>query len=172
MAVYLVDQSEAKRLRPRLMAGVIFVGGVILALAAQIGLGMMLTEDAYKLRQLTQERRSLNTEVQIISEEVDSLASPQNLADAANQLGMLVNSAPVLLKITTDQVIGEPKPADPERAKVASANLVTNAALSATSNFVLSTIPLTEEGLGVVTELSGEHGLVLTSGLIPASPTR
>jgi hypothetical protein len=172
MAVYLVEESEARRIRPRMMAGVIFVGGIALALAAQIGLGMLLTEDAYKLRQLNNEKRNLATEVQIISEQVDSLASPQNLADAANQLGMLVNSAPVLLDLKTNQVHGEPKPADPDRAKVASANLVSNSVLTTTSAFAISTIPLTEAGVGVVTELSGSQGLVLTSGLIPASPTR
>jgi cell division protein FtsL len=172
VAIYLVHESESRRVRPRLMAGMIFVLGVIVTVVMQISLGMVLTEDAYKLRQLGVEQRNLATEVQILSEEVDSLSSPQNLADAANQLGMLVNTAPVLLEIQSNRVFGEPKPADPARARVASANLVSNSALSSTSNFAISTIPLTEAGVGVVTQVSGEQGLVLTSGLIPASPTR
>jgi hypothetical protein len=154
------------------MAVLIFVLGMVLTALTQISLGMVLTEDAYKLRQLGFEQRNLATEVQILSEEVDSLSSPQNLADAAHQLGMLVNTAPVLLEVKTNKVFGEPKPADPERARVASANLVSNSALSSTSSFAISTIPLTEAGIGVVTQVSGEQGLVLTSGLIPASPTR
>ena len=105
MAVYMVSQAEAKKLRPRMTAGLIFVAGIAVVLLGQLVLNMVLTQDAYHLRSLKLEKRDLNTQVQILQEEVDSLASPQNLADAANRLGMVANPASVLLDIENDKVL-------------------------------------------------------------------
>ena len=111
MAVYMVSQAQAKKLRPQMTAGLIIVVGIIVVLLAQLVLNMVLTQDAYHLRSLKLEKRDLTTQVQILQEEVDSLASPQNLADAANRLGMVANPASVLLDIENDKVFGKPRPA-------------------------------------------------------------
>ena len=116
MAVYMVSQAEVKKLRPRMTAGLIFVAGIAVVLLGQLVLNMVLTQDAYHLRSLKLEKRDLNTQVQILQEEVDSLASPQNLADAANRLGMVANPASVLLDIENDKVFGKPKPASAANA--------------------------------------------------------
>ena len=44
MAVFLVSPNEAKRLRPRLSAGLIFVLGMIAVYLAQLALNMVLTQ--------------------------------------------------------------------------------------------------------------------------------
>ena len=96
MRVMMLSEQDARKLRPSVIAGLIFVLGIVLVYVVQLSLNMVLTQDAYKLSQLMAEKRQLATEVQIIQEEVDSLASPQNLADAANRLGMVANPASVL----------------------------------------------------------------------------
>lgn len=169
MAVFLVSPKEASRLKPSLSAGVIFVVGMIIVYLAQLALNMVLTQDAYRLAQLKVEQRNLATQVQIIQEEVDSLASPQNLADAANRLGMVANPASVLLDVKKDRVYGEPKPADPSNTKLASANLVANSSLGSVSEIILATVAAAEAE-GVIAEESASEAVTLT--VIPASPTR
>lgn len=169
MAVFLVSQKEANRLKPSLSAGLIFVIGMVIVHLAQLGLNMVLTQDAYYLSQLKVEKRDLATQVQIIQEEVDSLASPQNLADAANRLGMVANPASVLLDVKKDKVYGQPKPADPNSTRLASANLVANAALGSISDVTLSTVAASETE-GVATEQKSSGDVTLSE--IPASPTR
>lgn len=169
MAVFLVSPKEAGRLKPSLSAGVIFVVGMVIVYLAQLALNMVLTQDAYHLAQLKVEQRNLSTQVQIIQEEVDSLASPQNLADAANRLGMVANPASVLLDLNKDRVYGEPKPADPSNTRLASANLVANSSLGSVSEITLATVAAAEAE-GVDAPQSSSEALTLT--VIPASPTR
>lgn len=172
MAVYMVSQAQVGRLKPTMTPGLIFIIGIIAVLLGQLVLNMVLTQDAYHLRSLKLEKRDLTTQVQILQEEVDSLASPQNLADAANRLGMVANPASVLLDIEKDKIFGVPKPASAQNAAVASANLVANAALGTVSEFAESTVASAQVSEGVEAQESATPGLVLDSGLIPASPTR
>ncbi|MFM1784001.1 MAG: hypothetical protein RLZZ579_278, partial [Actinomycetota bacterium] len=123
------------------------------------------------LKDLKSEKRDLATQVQIISEQVDSLASPQNLADAAHKLGMVANPASVMIDLESDRVFGKPKPADASNAAV-SANLVANSALANVSEIQVSQ-PMGEVAQGSVAQ--GEAltpALPLKTRLIPASPTR
>ena len=172
MAVFMVSQSEARALRPNMVAGLIFVAGIVGVYIAILILNMVLTQDAYHLRELKIEKNNLATQVQIIQEEVDSLASPQNLADAANRLGMVANPASVLLDIQNDKVYGSPKPADPSKATLASANLVPNAALGTISDISVTTVASSDVEAGVEAVNSASSSVVLVQGLIPASPTR
>lgn len=169
MAVFLVSPKEANRLKPRLTSVLVLLIGIITIYLAQLALNMMLTQDAYHLAQLKKEQRELSTQVQIIQEEVDSLGSPQNLADAANRLGMVANPASVLLDVKKDKVYGKPKPADPSTTRLASANLVANAALGTVSEFSPATVASSEtEGVGTEKTTAADISL----SVIPASPTR
>ena len=172
MSVYMVSESDAKKLKPSLTAGLIFVLGIVAVLIGQISLNMVLTQDAYQLRSLTLEKRNLATDVQIIQEEVSSLSSPQNLADAANMLGMVANPASVMIDIYNDKIFGEPAPARADGSAVASANLVANSALGTVSEFSMATVADGEVEVSVETANLASSGLVWKSGLIPASPTR
>lgn len=172
MSVYMVSERDAKKLKPSLSAGLIFVLGIVAVLIGQISLNMVLTQDAYQLRALKIEKQSLATDVQIIQEEVSSLSSPQNLADAANMLGMIANPASVMLDIDSDKIYGKPSPARAKGSAVASANLVANSALGTVSEFSMATVAAGELEVTVATSKLATSGLVLKSGLIPASPTR
>lgn len=172
MRVMMLSAQDAKKLRPSLWAGLIVMIGIVLVHIVQLSLNMVLTQDAYHLRELNNERRALNTEVQIIQEQVDSLASPQNLADAANRLGMVANPDSVLLDIERDRVFGKPEPASAADAAVASANLVANSALGTTSEFTASSIASTGFEVSVETADFSSTEVLLENGRIPASPTR
>lgn len=172
MRVFMLSAQEARKLRPSMVSALVFVLGLVAVFALQLGLNMMVTQDAYELRALQAEKRDLATDVQIIQEEVASLGSPQNLADAAHQLGMVANPSSVLLDIQTNRVFGEPTPADGENLGIASANLVANSALGSTSRFITASLLDAELLAGVSTDSNTVAGVTLQSGLIPASPTR
>jgi cell division protein FtsL len=172
MKVFMLSAQDARKLRPSLVSAMVFTLGLVAVLVVQLVLNMIVTQDAYHLRSLEAEKRDLATEVQIIQEEVASLGSPQNLADAANQLGMVANPSSVLLDIQTNRVFGEPTPADGEKLGLASANLVANSALGSTSRFITASLNDAELIAGVSTESESVAGVTLQSGLIPASPTR
>lgn len=172
MAVFMVSQNEAKKLRPNLLAGLILVVGIVVVYIAILALNMVLTQDAYHMRELKTQQRDLATQEQIIQEEVDSLGSPQNLADAANRLGMVANPASVLLDIKNDKVFGSPKPADPSKVTLASGNLVPNSVMGTTSEFTAATVASSDVEAGVATSVSDNAEVPLASGSIPASPTR
>ena len=172
MRVMMLNAQDARKLRPSMWAAVILVAGIIAVWLVQLGLNMVLTQDAYHLRELKIERKTLTTEVQIIQEEVDSLASPQNLADAANRLGMVANPDSVLLDIESDRIFGTPEPVSADTAAVASANLVANSALGATTEFTASSIAATGFEISVTTGQVSSSEVILENGRIPASPTR
>lgn len=172
MRVMMLSAQDARKLRPSMWAGLILLLGIVAIHIVQLSINMVLTQDAYYLRELKVERKALSTEVQIIQEEVDSLASPQNLADAANRLGMVANPDSVLLDISTDRVFGTPEPATAEGAAVASANLVANSALGAVTEFTASSIAATGFELSVENVSNGSAEVILENGRIPASPTR
>ncbi len=171
MKLMMLSANEAKRVRPGLFTGVLLVMGIVVIQLIQLSLNMALTQDAYYLRELKIEKRALSTEVQIIQEQVDSLASPQNLADAANRLGMVANPSSVLLDITNDKIYGAPKPAEGSQA-AASANLVANAAMITTTEFAQTSVASAEVADSVANQQQVDTEVILVSGLIPASPTR
>lgn len=171
MKLMMLSANEAKRVRPGLFTGVLLVMGIVVIQLIQLSLNMALTQDAYYLRELKIEKRALSTEVQIIQEQVDSLASPQNLADAANRLGMVANPASVLLDITNDKIYGAPQPAEGSQA-AASANLVANSAMITTTEFAQTSVASAEVADSVANQQQVDTEVILVSGLIPASPTR
>lgn len=167
----MLSASEAKKLRPGLFTGLLLVMGILLIQLIQLGLNMALTQDAYYLSKLSSEKRQLATEVQIIQEQVDSLASPQNLADAANQLGMVANPSAVLIDIENDKIYGAPKPAQAQSG-TASANLVANSAMVTVSEFTASSVAAAEVDTSVAAKSNNSSEVTLVAGQIPASPTR
>jgi hypothetical protein len=170
--VFMLSAQDARKLKPSMVSAMVLVLGLVGVFALQLILNMIVTQDAYHLRSLEAEKRDLATEVQIIQEEVASLGSPQNLADAAHQLGMVANPSSVLLDIENNRIFGEPTPADGEQLGAASANLVANSALGSTSRFITASLSDAELIAGVSSESAEVAGVTLQSGLIPASPTR
>jgi hypothetical protein len=120
----------------------------------------------YELADLKREKRELDTTSQILSEEVSSLASNQNLLNTASRLGMVPNTNPVFLRLTDQAVLGQPLPAP--IASDQSTNLVANSAMIIESTQISQlTVPASAtEPVAIPAEP------VASTSLIPASPTR
>lgn len=100
-----------RRTRPRAAHAIVTVVGVFAILLAQLALSIALSEGAYRVSALETERVELDRTTQVLSESLDTLRSPQNLAMNAEALGMVANSNPAYLRLSDGIVIGAPVPA-------------------------------------------------------------
>jgi Na+-transporting NADH:ubiquinone oxidoreductase subunit NqrC len=154
--------------RSRLSAPVvmILVGGFVVVSILHLLLTILTSQSVYELADLKREKRELDTTSQILSEEVSSLASNQNLLNSASRLGMVPNTNPVFLRLTDQAVLGEPLPAPIASAQ--STNLVANSAMIIESTQIdqVSVPASTTEPTAIPSEP------VVSVSLIPASPTR
>ncbi len=134
----------------------------------QLLLSITITDSAYQLKALKVEKIELTTQSQIVSAQVDSLSSQQNLANAAAQLGMIANANPVFLNIEKQEVYGKPKAALNSAGRV-SRNTIASAALVERS--VLT--PAAAAGINPNVAQSSNLGLpvAFSTETIPVSPT-
>jgi hypothetical protein len=143
---------------------------VVLGLAAiqiiQVLIGVLTTQGAYDMANLKAERRELTTTSDILRSQMDSLASNQNLSNAALSLGMIPNSSPVFIRLSDQQVFGKPKAAEVTASSHISRNLVPNAALTAHTN-----VTDLQSVQDVAPTSSAAAALPLISGELPVSPT-
>lgn len=153
--------------KPLAMWVVVLMGAIGISLLLQLLLSMLLAEGAYKLKSLREEHNSLRIEVEIIAQEVDSLASPQFLADSANRLGMVVNPSPVFLDLESGAVYGDQIESS-KGTEVASRNLVANAVLGSVQLEGEATVA--SSTISEAASVDSSEVVVLES--IPASPTR
>lgn len=101
----VVDTPVARR-RPRLMYGVVALGGAIAIAACQMTLSIMTTQTSYEIAALNQEQRELSWQSQILYDEVAGLSSPQYLAANAAALGMVINESPSYLRLSDGAILG------------------------------------------------------------------
>ncbi len=90
--IEIVATRGQKRARPRVVYALVAVGGLFLILVAQLLLSIWLSNGAYQISGLQQTQRELARDQQALSESLDVLQSPQNLAGRASALGMVVNT--------------------------------------------------------------------------------
>ena len=152
--------------------------GTVAVLGLNLIVCALVNASIYEISSLKKQTAVLETQTQIVQHQVDSLRSPQNLANSARSLGMIVNSNPVFLKVATGKVLGSAVPASVSASGAISSNLIANAALVSKSNptkltstkiEVPKTTPVSPKS--VTTNKSGGAEVVLPSGGIPASPT-
>lgn len=169
----------------RVVVLTITLGAVAIAIF-QLLLHIATSSSVYELSHLQTEKRELATTTQILGQQVDSLASQQNLANAAQKLGMISNANPVFLRLEDQKVFGKPKAALTADGRV-SRNLVPNSAMVRSSVIVTADVAPAAAATvsGVVPQAAGfvpvksnvANGSVATgsvvsnSGGIPASPT-
>jgi hypothetical protein len=144
----------------------ILVTGFVAISILHLLLTILTSQSVYELSDLKREKRELETTSQILSEEVSSLASNQNLLNTASRLGMVANTNPVFLRLTDQAVLGQPLPAPIASAQ--STNLVANSAMIIESTQINQvTVPASAtEPVAISSEP------IVSSSLIPASPTR
>lgn len=158
-----VDLPARKRRRSPLTGALISVGLVLGILASQLGLSIAVSQGAYEMRALEIEQRDLSRVERVLAQNVDKLASPQNLADNAARLGMVQNARPATLRLSDGAVLGSLE----ITATEAQANLVPNSTLAA--------LPVVDaEGLLVprVAPVLSDEPPVRWKGELPAPETR
>lgn len=103
-----------------LMTGFLAIGllNLLLNLATSTGV--------YQVAGLKAEKARLDLNSSIISQQVDSLSSNQNLASAAQAMGMIANANPVFLDVKSKKVYGAPASAIYNDGSRVSGNLVAN----------------------------------------------
>lgn len=112
----------------------IVVLGLVGIQLVQLLIGVFISQGAYELAQLKAYKHELGTTSEILKAEVDSLSSQQNLANAAQGLGMVANSNPVFLSVADQKVIGKPTAAKANDSVKVARNLVPNSALVSTTD--------------------------------------
>lgn len=121
--------------RQRAVLPIIAVTSLVVVVAAQLLLGVFLTNGAYEISELKASKTELGRTHAAVSEELVAVQSPQFIAENAEALGMVVNASPVYLRLSDGAVLGNPAPA-------AAAPTLANASIS---NHLLDDIPLATE---------------------------
>jgi len=120
--------------RTRLATPLIVVLGLVAIQILQLVIGVFISSGAYDLAQLKAYKHDLGTTSEILSAEVDSLSSQQNLANAAEGLGMVANTNPVFLSVEAQKVYGKPTAAFGGDSSKVARNLVANSMLVSTTD--------------------------------------
>lgn len=110
--IEIAPTREQRRARPKLAYAVIVIAGLFAVLLSQLLLSIALADGAYEIAALQAEQKELGREEQILSEKLDVLNSPQNLAARAESLGMVSNESAVYLNLASGAVMGVPTAAD------------------------------------------------------------
>jgi hypothetical protein len=97
--IQVVATRGQRRARPRTVYAVIVVGGLFVVLLAQLLLSIGLSDGAYAIQKLQQDQKELDRTHQSLTEDVDRLSSPQNLARNAQALGMVASASPSFLSL-------------------------------------------------------------------------
>ena len=100
-----------RRARPKLFYASVAVATVMLVVVTQLMLSIGVSQGAYRIEALQNSKAQLSREYQTVSERVEALSSPQNLAANAAALGMVDDGTPVYLRLSDGKVIGSPAPA-------------------------------------------------------------
>lgn len=100
--------TPSVRRAPRLVHGVLALAGLAGIVAAQLGLTVVISEGAYTLSGLNAESNDLARSEQSLGEDVAVLSSPQHVAVAADELGMLAGQPSQFLTLSGEATAGGP----------------------------------------------------------------
>jgi hypothetical protein len=127
--IEIVTTRAQRRARPRAAYAVITVTSLFVIFAAQLLLSIVVSDGAYQIASLQSQQKDLLRTQEALGEKFDLLSSTQHLAENAAQLGMVPNSAPLFLDLSTGSVAGAPGTVDPTGCG-GSCNLVANSLLT------------------------------------------
>ena len=85
--IEIVSTRHQRRARPRVVYALVAVVGLFIILMAQLLLSIWLSDGAYQISGLQQTQRDLSRDQQALSESLNTLRSPQNLAGRASARG-------------------------------------------------------------------------------------
>ncbi|WP_347753933.1 hypothetical protein [Agrococcus sp. ProA11] len=100
--------APSVRRAPRLVHGVLALAGLTGIVIVQLGLTVVISEGAYTLSALQGESSALARTEQSLAEDVAVLSSPQHVAVAADELGMLAGQPSQFLTLSGVATAGGP----------------------------------------------------------------
>lgn len=104
--------SPARRAKPRVLYALVTVAGLFMIVVSQLLLSVGVSEGAYEISGLQEQQKSLSRTAQSLAVQLDSVASPQNLAANAEALGMVRDTNPsAFLRLSDGKVLGVPRAA-------------------------------------------------------------
>jgi hypothetical protein len=176
-------QPRVKR-QPAATALIVSGIGLLVIVILELLITIATSQGVYQISGLKAEKKNLVESTQILGAEVDSLSSPQNLSNAAAQLGMVANANPVFLNVEKQKIAGKPMAALAGYDSRISKNLVANAELDTKTS--AAALELSQENSkpsvdaqaaqktvnsNVATQAVASPEVVSTKSRIPASPT-
>lgn len=87
------------------------MGLVFGIIVAQVLLSVTVASGAYEISDKKTELKELSRTYEQVTQHVNALQSPQNLAQKAESLGMVSNENPAYLRLSDGAVLGHPVPA-------------------------------------------------------------
>jgi len=179
--IEIVSSREQRRARPRAAYAIVAVAGLFVLFIAQLLLSIVVSDGAYRIAALQTSQRDLGREQQALSEQLDMLSSPQNLATQAESLGMVLSTTnPVFLRLADGAILGTAAAAD------AGETVITGSAGSLVPNSLLAGVPLVSAtptvdpataadaaatGAATGTGATGAPTATLTEGSVASTPT-
>lgn len=129
--IEIVSTRSQRRARPRIVYALVAVGGLFVILMAQLMMSILLSNGAYQISSLQSTQKNLMRDQQTLTESLQVLQSPQNLAMQAESLGMVINSnGSGRIMLSTGAVLNPPTAAGAANATGAGAGaLVANSLL-------------------------------------------
>lgn len=174
--IEIVTSRNQRRARPRLAFSLIIIGGLFAVLASQLLLSIALADGAYQISALQAEQKELSRAQQSVTEQLNVLESPQNLAARAESLGLVSNNSAVYLDLATGAVMGAPTPAQAGAGSVLGVNgslLIANALLVDVPATMTPTEPaITDVLSGAPTTATLGDSVASTATGIPGPTTR
>jgi len=113
--------------------GTVIVGLIVIAIANLL-MTLATSAGVYQVANLKARQAGLELSTQIVGQQVNSLSSNQNLANAAHALGMISNANPVYLDISKSKVYGSAAQAALGNSTNISGNLLANAEWTTRTN--------------------------------------
>lgn len=98
--------APATRRRPRLAYAALAVGGALAIGAAQMGISLATTQDAFVLADLNIRQHELGLQKQALHENLVGISSPQSLAVKADAMGLVVAGSASYLRLSDGKVLG------------------------------------------------------------------
>ncbi len=123
-----VPHGAGRRKRPAVGYAVISLSAIAAIVAVQLLLSVTVANGAYELSALQAQSIELQRDHDAVAEGIETVRSPQYLANNAAALGMITNPSPVFLRLSDGAVLGLPAQAS---GAVTASSLVPNELLAA-----------------------------------------
>jgi hypothetical protein len=144
---------------------VVTVSVIFGIIVAQLLLSVAVSSGAYEISGLQAQNRELDRTQQSMNQDLDRLASPQNLAANAEALGMVSNNTPVYLRLSDGAVLGSPVAASADAGVTGGGTLVANSLLA---NVPLVTVTAAAAAAAVATTGVAAAGAAGAAASVPA----